>query len=409
MPISLEKSLAKAGGDFPRRNLTFLAATACLISAFVASSVAIPMMAIWRTDLALTESETAMTVVSYFAGCVLTLFFFARLSNFFGRKPIVLASLLLGMASSLIYAHAAGVTELNIGRFLQGFSCGFASSAAMSWVVDASPLKRPWLGTALTAAGPNIGLSLGTLITGFVLESGILSPTGLFNSAVVLLTLCAAAAFVSTETMRVGTESLGSVFVPKIALPASLRGRFAASAIAFVGTWGVGSFMQGFAAYLCSTVFGRADAMLAGILYLVLILPNATMGVATGRFEARRTLRWSIVIFTVASLIAFGTLLHPSAWILLVTMGIVGAASGAACSSGLRFLLAGTTIQERAGVISALYFSAYVGSVMPNLVIASVPGEVTPFMMMAGFYVWVLLTFSGVLTTLHFVKKKYAG
>ena len=102
MPISLEKSLAKTGGDFPRRNLTFLAATACLISAFVASSVAIPMMAIWRTDLALTESETAMTVVSYFAGCVLTLFFFARLSNFFGRKPIVLASLLLGMASSLI-------------------------------------------------------------------------------------------------------------------------------------------------------------------------------------------------------------------------------------------------------------------------------------------------------------------
>ena len=37
------------------------------------------MMAEWRSGLSLSESEIAMTVVSYFAGCVLTLFFLARL------------------------------------------------------------------------------------------------------------------------------------------------------------------------------------------------------------------------------------------------------------------------------------------------------------------------------------------
>ena len=87
MPTIFHKPLAKTDGQFPRRALTFAAATACLVSTFIAAAIAIPMMAVWRTDLGLTESETAMTVVSYFAGCVLTLFFFARLSNFFGRKP----------------------------------------------------------------------------------------------------------------------------------------------------------------------------------------------------------------------------------------------------------------------------------------------------------------------------------
>lgn len=404
MSISVHKSLTRAGGDFPRRGLTFAAATACLVCTFIASSIPIPMMAVWRSGLALTESETAMTVVSYFAGCVLTLFFFARLSNFFGRKPVVLASLLLGMVSSLIYANATGVFELNLGRFLQGFSCGFASSAAMSWVVDSAPVKYPWLGTALTAAGPNIGLSLGTLITGFVLQSEVLSPSGLFDCAVVLLVLCAAAAFISTETMRFGSESLGSVFVPKVALPERLRGRFAASAIAFIGTWGVGSFLQGFSAYLCSVVFGEANALLAGIIYLVLIVPNAVMGVVSGRFEARATLKGSIALFSVSALIAFSTLVYPSAWMLLLSIALTGMAGGAACSSGLRFLLADTSISERAGVISALYLSAYMGSVLPNLVIASVPGEVTETMIMGGFYIWIVLTFIGV--TLALGKEK---
>lgn len=404
MSVSFHRSLVKADGDFPRRGLTFAAATACLICTFVASSIAIPMMAVWRSDLALTESETAMTVVSYFAGCVLTLFFFARLSNFFGRKPIVLAALMLGMASSLIYANANGVSELNIGRFLQGFSCGFASSAAMSWVVDSAPLNRPWLGTALTAAGPNIGLSLGTLITGFVLQSEVLSPSALFDCAAVLLTLCACAAVISTETMRFGTESLGSVFIPKVALPVRLRGRFVASAVAFIGTWGVGSFLQGFSAYLCSVVFGEVNALLAGVLYLVLIVPNALLGVISGRFEARLTLKWSIVLFSTAALAAFSTLLYPSVWVLLVSVALTGMGGGAACSSGLRFLLAGTTINERAGVISALYLSAYVGSVMPNLVIACTPGKITESMMMSGFYVWILATLIGVMVALRRVK-----
>lgn len=111
MTTVFHKSLAKTDNDFPRRGLTFVAATACLICTFIAAAIAIPMMAEWRSGLSLSESEMAMTVVSYFAGCVLTLFFFARLSNFFGRKPVVLAALLLGMAASLMYANALEASE----------------------------------------------------------------------------------------------------------------------------------------------------------------------------------------------------------------------------------------------------------------------------------------------------------
>ena len=111
-----------------------------------------------------------------------------------------------------------------------------------------------------------------------------------------------------------------------------------------------------------------------------------------------------MLLFTVSALVAFGTLIHPSICVLLVSIAFTGAGNGAACSSGLRFLLADTNIQERAGVISALYLSAYVGSVMPNLVIACIPGEVTQTMMAVGFYVWVIACCSGVLFFLRKIR-----
>ena len=137
--------------------------------------------------------------------------------------------------------------------------------------------------------------------------------------------------------------------------------------------------------------------MLAAILYLVLIGPNASAGVLAGRFEPRKTLTRSILLFTGMALVVFGTLVHPSAWVLLASIALMGAGNGAACSSGLRFLLSDTNIAERAGVISALYLSAYVGSVTPNLVIACIPGEVTQTMIAAGFYCWVIVCCAGVL------------
>ena len=62
MTTVFHKSLAKTDNDFPRRGLTFVAATACLICTFIAAAIAIPMMAEWRSGLSLSESEMAMTV-----------------------------------------------------------------------------------------------------------------------------------------------------------------------------------------------------------------------------------------------------------------------------------------------------------------------------------------------------------
>lgn len=408
MAIEFEKkSLAHPEGDaIKRRGFSFFVAAFCLITCFVTAATAIPMMAYWVQDLKLSSSEVAMSVVSYFAGCVLTLILFARLSNFLGRKPVVIAALAFGAIACYLFSVGQSASDLYIGRFLQGLSCGLATSACMSWVVDTAPPARAWLGTAMTSAGPNIGLSLGTLLTGLIIEYNVLNPALLFDACVALLIFCIVLAVLGTETMRLGTESIGQVLIPKIAIPARLRRLFILSITAFIGTWGVSSFFQGFSAQFAQIVFGESSVLLAAITYLLLIIPIAVFGLISGRFNPSKTLLLMSTGFLFGAGGVFLTLDMQSPALFMIFVVICGAAQGGTCCSGLKLLLMDATLRERAGLISALYLGAYVGSGIPNFSIGQLAKDVSMTTIANGFCLWIVVMWLIIVLTFVLIKRK---
>lgn len=408
MAIEFEKkSLAHPEGDaIKRRGFSFFVAAFCLITCFVTAATAIPMMAYWVNELQLSSSEVAMSVVSYFAGCVLTLILFARLSNFLGRKPVVIAALAFGAIACYLFSVGQSASDLYVGRFLQGLSCGLATSACMSWVVDTAPPARAWLGTAMTSAGPNIGLSLGTLLTGLIIEYNVLNPTLLFDACVALLIFCIVLAVLGTETMRLGTESIGQVLIPKIAISTRLRRLFILSITAFIGTWGVSSFFQGFSAQFAQIVFGESSVLLAAITYLLLIIPIAVFGLVSGRFNPSKTLLLMSTVFLFGAGGVFLTLDMKSPVLFMVFVLICGAAQGGTCCSGLKLLLMDATLRERAGLISALYLGAYVGSGIPNFSIGQLAKDVSMTTIANGFCLWIVVMWLIIVLTFVLIKRK---
>lgn len=403
-PLFAGKPLARPS-DSSKRGFTFAAAAACLICCFVTSSVPIPTMAIWAKTIGLTTGSIAWTVVWYFVGCVVVLVLFARLSNFLGRKPVVLLSLVLGAAASWIFSWASDAETLYVARFLQGLSCGFASSASMSWLVDNAPPDNPSLGTSLTAAGPNVGLSIGTIITGLVLEFNVVSPSVLFDATLVLLGLCAVMAFFGRETIRFGSEALGSVLKPKLALPSRLTRIFLIAAAGFVGTWGLGSFFQGFSARVSQEVFGEVSPLLAAFTYLLLIVPNATAGLTLGRFDPMRCLPMVISGFLIAGLAVFGAIHYEMHWVFMASLIAMGMLNGTTCALSFKLLLLDATLLERAGVISALYLTAYVGSGLPNLAVGVLAKDASMDAISCGYIAWMAVTWIMVTVLIRQMKK----
>lgn len=410
---TIEKESMRLKCNLSTKNLfSFSVSSLCVIACSIVSAIPVPMMSIWTRDLLLTTSNIAMTIFSYLAGSVIVLLFFSRLSNFFGRKPVVVLSLILGIISSLLFLLTHSAAGLNCGRFFQGLYCGFTTSAAMSWVIDNAPKDKVWLGTTLTVAGPYIGLSIGTLFTGIVIQESYFDPGMIFGATIILLLVLVLFVLLSSETMPFGSEALRNVLIPKIGVPRRLIKIFLLCAIGFIGTWGITSFFQGFSAKIAEIVFNvnQSSAFFAALTYLFLIVPNAISGIYVGRFNPLKIIPWAVTLFLISGIFVFWAVHIKSPVLFCVFIFLCGIMMGALCSALFKLLLSDVEMGNRASVISLLYLSAYIGSGIPNFVIGNFRNDISMDMIGYGFIVWFMTIWLLSMIFYIFVKienKKY--
>jgi len=106
---------------------------------------------------------TILTVVFavYVAGLVGALLTVGSLSDHLGRRPVLVASLLLAAAGTAIFWAAGGVFSLVFARVVQGIATGTATGALAAGLVEFSPEGRPHVGPTMTAVGTSFGLAVG--------------------------------------------------------------------------------------------------------------------------------------------------------------------------------------------------------------------------------------------------------
>src|SRR5581483_9301295 len=98
-------------------------------------------------------SVTVLTVVFavYVAGLLGALLTAGSLSDHLGRRPVLIASLLVAAVGTVIFWTAGGVGALILARVVQGIATGTATGALAAGLVEFSPIRRPNLGPTMTA------------------------------------------------------------------------------------------------------------------------------------------------------------------------------------------------------------------------------------------------------------------
>ncbi|MDT7619590.1 MAG: hypothetical protein QOF99_491 [Pseudonocardiales bacterium] len=117
-------------------------------------------------------SVTTLTVVFavYVAGLLAALLTVGSLSDHLGRRPVLVASLLVAAASTAIFWAADGVISLVIARIVHGIATGAARGALVAGLVEFSPGDRPHLGPTMTAVGTSLGLAIGGGVAGVLVQ-----------------------------------------------------------------------------------------------------------------------------------------------------------------------------------------------------------------------------------------------
>lgn len=353
------------------RRRGFAAASFALVAAFVASAVPIPLYVTYRAANGLSYNDLSLTAVFYFAGAVTALLVFGRLSNHLGRRRVVLLSLGLSALACLILLDVSGATPLIVGRFLLGLSCGLASSATAAFVVDNAPPDPPWLGAVVSGSAPMVGLTLGALASGVLIEYGPIPRTLPYLIVFAILLGSGWLVLTSRETVAWRPGIAGSLR-PRFELSQASRRLFPVASCTFVATWAFGGFYQAFGPSMATDQLGSTNALISAVVFCSFIAPAVVGGPLSGRLSPATAQRIGMAVFAAAVAGVLISLHQKAIGPFLIASAIAGVAQGVALTGSFRALLAKAKPTERAGAFAVIYATSYCGAAVPSFLAGQV-------------------------------------
>lgn len=334
---------------------------------FAVAGTPIPLYNTYRAEVGITNADLGLASVGYFVAAATSLLVLGRLSDYLGRRPVALAALVSAAASCIMFITVHGFVSLLVARMMQGLACGIASSGLGSYVIDTAPERPRWLPAAITGSAPMLGIPLGALICGFLVQYAPAPRSLIYWVMAATVAVCIALTVLSPETVRRKRGALLALR-PQLRVPANSGRLILSAGAAFVATWSLGGFFQAFGPSIVAAKLGVTSPLVAAAVFASVMVLNPLGGPLTGRLQPAISLRLGMTLFIVA-LAAIILSLHAGViGSLLAASLLVGLAQGAASTGSIRALLFNAGAQDRAGLLSTIYLISYCGAAIPGAI-----------------------------------------
>ncbi len=176
--VHLDMRVTQRHHLLPRR-LAYCVLAGVFVVGMLGTTLPTPLYVLWQEY----DRFPAVIITVLFAvftlGMLTALLFFGRLSDQFGRRPVLLGALGVACASTILFILAQQVLLLLLaGRVLSGFAAGLLTGTVPSGLAELQPAgnlrQAGWLATAMYLGG----LGLGPLVAGLFAQFAP-SPTQL--------------------------------------------------------------------------------------------------------------------------------------------------------------------------------------------------------------------------------------
>jgi MFS family permease len=319
------------------------------------ANLATPLYAVYAERFGFSPLVLTAIFATYAIVLVPALVLFGRLSDRFGRRPVVAAGLATACVALGLFAAAQGEAWLFAARAVQGLAVGMISGAATAALVELDPhadRRRAALGAGLAQAG---GAALGPLVAG-VLAQWAPDPLRLSYLVTLGTTLVAAAFVLRLPERRENDREPWRPQWPRV--PAEIRRSFFRVALTAGVTWAALSlFLSIVPAFAEHVLRARNLAVLAGIAALALFasfVAQAVMGRREGSHRRDQALGLVLLALGLGGLVAAA----PTGSLALLVAGAVAAGVG----QGVAFLTAQEELNElapdeRRGEVTAAFIA----------------------------------------------------
>ncbi|CAN5156802.1 MFS transporter [soil metagenome] len=355
-PVS--RTMASGRAASPAVMTVFSFAGAALVSA--SSSAVTPLYRHYQQSMHLTPLMITVVFAIYAISLLAALLTLGGLSDYVGRRPVILGGLLLNAAAMIVFAYADTVGALILARAVQGLCVGTAVTAFGAAILDANRSQGPLLNGITAFVGLLVGALGAAALVAFAPDPLHLIYEVLLGITVVMIV----ALWWMPETVSRKSGALASLR-PQISVPRQSRAVLIRLMPITVATWAFGGFQLSLMPTVVASTMS-ASAPWLGDVVLPTMLFAATVAVMLFRnWPAERVLRFgsnALWIGVAASLLG----MHQHSATVMVTGAIIaGLGFGTSFSGALRTLLPTAEPHHRAGLLSAFYVASYLAFSLP--------------------------------------------
>lgn len=347
----------------PHRRALLVLAGSGLMLLMVAGGAPSPLYSWYQERIGFSAGTLTMIFAIYAIALLLALIVFGALSDYLGRRPVLVVALLVEAIGMAIFIPADSVGTLLLARTVQGIATGAAVATYSAALIDT---QRPGSNVAaiINATFPSLGLGIGALFAGFALlwaahPAGVVF--GFLTAAFVVLAIIVA---LSPET---GVRRPGAIasMRPTLAVPAHVRPTLLIVTPTLVAIWAIGGLFFALGPSLAIGVFRQTGSLAGASVIATMTFSGALMVFAVRAWAPMRAM------ITGASLLIVGPALLLAAvgaeQMPLFSIGAVvtGAGFSSAFYGVMRSIGVLLAPGERAGVFSIVFVINYLAFSLP--------------------------------------------
>jgi len=388
---------------FGRRTSFWIVATTFGLFLFAAAAPS-PLYAVYAGLWQFSAGALTEVFAVYAIALLVALLFTGSSSDFVGRRPIILAALVIQLASLVLFLVASGIEWLFAARIAQGIATGVATGALGAALVDLQPPDNPALASLVNSAGPILSLGIGALASAVLVQYAP-DPLHLVYWLTLLAFIAALAAIAVMP--EPGARRSGVRWVPRISVEPAVRREFVATLPILVAGWAVAGFYLSLGPSLASQLAASSNRVLGGLAIFLLADIGAVAIVLTRSWATARAMMVGGVILGAGLVVAVAAIASTSPLLFFAATAVTGVGFGPAWLGVLRTLVGLAAPTARAALLAAVFVVAYLALALP----AVIAGFLATRIGLHDAALWyaaglVVLTFAGVLSTRVVIRRK---
>jgi hypothetical protein len=334
------------------------------------SAVPSPLYGLYRAHDHFSVFMVTVVYAVYAVGVIGALLLGGHLSDWYGRRRLLLPALGTAIASAIVFLTSMSLAGLLVGRLLNGVAIGIVVSTATAYLMelhavgrpDASPRRAQLIASAI----PVGGIGLGALVAG-VLAQWVAHPlTVPFVVFLAALLLGMVGVALSPET-REGQKPRPRYRPQLVSVPHDERSTFVAAALSAFMAFATLGLFTGLASLFLATTLHNPSIALAGAVLGAVYAAAVAAQILTTAWPVTREFEAGMTAMVIGlGLTVLAVWLRPPSLALFIAGGaVIGAGGGTIFRGAVGTVMSIAPPDRIAESLGGMFVAAFVGLSLP--------------------------------------------